>query len=213
MTVVGPDEIAERAPATIADYLRVVPGAFVQSTTPGQAIPIVRGLKGSEVLHMVDGFRLNTAIFGNAPNQYFALVDAQNVDRIEVVRGPASTLYGSDAMGGVVQVLTPEQRFEGTRWDGRRPHPAAEWTARNKMALGASMERRRLGTIRGPAGPPEPARPAGSAREPGRYRRVEHLERARWLGVCLRRDVCRASGKPRRPTLSRTRLGRRRGRS
>lgn len=119
VTVVGPDEIAERAPATIADYLRGVPGAFVQSTTPGQAIPIVRGLKGSEVLHMVDGFRLNTAIFRNAPSQYFALVDAQNVDRVEVVRGPASTLYGSDAMGGIVQVLTPEQRFEGTSWDGR----------------------------------------------------------------------------------------------
>lgn len=119
VTVVGPAQIAERAPQTVADYLRGVPGAFVQSTTPGQAIPIVRGLKGSEVLHLVDGFRLNTAFFRNAPNQYFALVDAQNVERVEVVRGPSSTLYGSDAMGGVVQVLTPEQRFEGAGWTSR----------------------------------------------------------------------------------------------
>ncbi|MEP7096279.1 MAG: TonB-dependent receptor [Dokdonella sp.] len=119
VTVVDAEQIAADSPQTIADYLRGVPGAFVQSTTPGQAIPIVRGLKGSEVLHLVDGFRLNTAFFRNAPNQYFALVDAQNVERIEVVRGPSSTLYGSDAMGGVVQVLTPEQRFDSANWDAR----------------------------------------------------------------------------------------------
>ena len=87
VTIVDSEEIAERTPQTIADYLRGQPGTFVQSTTPGQAIPIVRGLKGSEVLHIVDGFRLNTAIFRNSPNQYFALVDAQDVEQIEVVRG------------------------------------------------------------------------------------------------------------------------------
>lgn len=119
VSVVGQDEIRELAPLTIADYLRAQPGAFVQATTPGQAIPIIRGLKGSEVLHMVDGFRLNTAFFRNSPNQYFALADAQNVEQIEVVRGPQSSLYGSDAMGGVVQVLTPEERFDGSDWSGR----------------------------------------------------------------------------------------------
>ncbi|UXI69515.1 TonB-dependent receptor plug domain-containing protein [Tahibacter amnicola] len=119
VSVVGQDEIRERAALTVADYLRAQPGAFIQATTPGQAIPIVRGLKGSEVLHMVDGFRLNTAFFRNSPNQYFALADAQNVGQIELVRGASSTLYGSDAMGGVVQILTPEERFEGNDWDGR----------------------------------------------------------------------------------------------
>ena len=48
VTIVDAAEIAERTPLTIADYLRGQPGAFVQSTTPGQAIPIIRGLKGSE---------------------------------------------------------------------------------------------------------------------------------------------------------------------
>jgi outer membrane receptor protein involved in Fe transport len=91
-------------------------GTFVQETTPGQAIPIIRGLKGSEVLHLVDGMRLNNAFFRNAPNQYVALVDAYNVERVEVLRGPASTLYGSDAMGGVVQIITPVPRFETEEW-------------------------------------------------------------------------------------------------
>lgn len=115
-TVVGPAEMRSLAPQTVMDALHGEVGTFVQQTTPGQGVVIVRGLKGSEVLHLVDGFRLNNAIFRNAPNQYVALVDAQNVDTIEVVRGPSSTLYGGDAMGGVVQMLTREPRFTGTAW-------------------------------------------------------------------------------------------------
>lgn len=115
-TVVAPAEMRELAPQTVMDALHGEPGTFVQQTTPGQGVVIVRGLKGSEVLHLVDGFRLNNAIFRNAPNQYIALVDAQNVDTIEVVRGPSSTLYGGDAMGGVVQMLTREPRFEDAQW-------------------------------------------------------------------------------------------------
>lgn len=106
VSIVDSQDILNAAPLIAADLLRGVPGAFVQQTTPGQGIPIVRGLKGSEVLHLVDGFRLNNALFRNAPNQYVALVDAFMLDRVEVVRGPAPALYGSDAMGGVVQMLT-----------------------------------------------------------------------------------------------------------
>jgi len=111
ITVIDREALKRDRAATPVDYLHRVPGVFVQHTTPGQGTPIVRGLKGSEVLHMVDGFRLNNTFFRNAPSQYFSLVDAQNIDQIEVLRGPASTLYGSDAMGGVVQVLTPESDY------------------------------------------------------------------------------------------------------
>lgn len=128
VSIVDAEQVRLQNPLTVADYLRGQPGAFVQATTPGQAIPIVRGLKGSEVLHMVDGFRLNTAFFRNSPNQYFALVDTQNVERVELARGPSSTLYGSDAMGGVVQVLTPEERFDGASW-GARGHVRAQWSS------------------------------------------------------------------------------------
>lgn len=115
-TVVGSDQIDASAPQVAMDLLHGEPGTFVQQTTPGQAVVIVRGLKGSEVLHLVDGFRLNTAFFRNAPNQYMALVDSQALDRIEVVRGPSGTLYGSDAMGGVVQLFTREPRYSGADW-------------------------------------------------------------------------------------------------
>jgi TonB-dependent heme/hemoglobin receptor len=114
--IVAREEIRTAAPQTVMDALRGQPGASLQQTTPGQGIVILRGLKGSEVLHVVDGFRLNNAIFRNAPNQYVALVDSQALERIETVRGPMSTLYGSDAMGGVVQMLTWEPRFDATDW-------------------------------------------------------------------------------------------------
>ncbi len=106
VSVVGADAIAAAAPAIATDLLRGVAGAFVQQTTPGQGVPIIRGLKGSEVLHLVDGFRLNNAWFRNAPNQYVALVDPRMLERIEVLRGPSPSLYGSDAMGGVVQFVS-----------------------------------------------------------------------------------------------------------
>ncbi|MBL8300261.1 MAG: TonB-dependent receptor [Rhodanobacteraceae bacterium] len=134
-TVIGRDEILEKPALTVGDYLRAHPGAFIQATTPGQASPIVRGLKGSEVLHMVDGFRMNTAFFRNSPNQYFALADAQNIEQIDLVRGAQSSLYGSDAMGGVVQILTPEERFEGDSWSGRGRF-RAQFTSGDLSSLG-----------------------------------------------------------------------------
>ena len=121
VTVVDADTLHDASMQTPMDALHGAVGTYVQQTTPGQGVVIVRGLKGSEVLHLVDGFRLNNAIFRNAPNQYIALVDGQSLDRIEVVRGPSGTLYGGDAMGGVVQMLTPALRYAengGRQWHG-----------------------------------------------------------------------------------------------
>jgi outer membrane receptor protein involved in Fe transport len=116
VTVIGAESIDRHAPELLAEMLRGVPGAFFQQTTPGQGIPIIRGLKGSQVLHLVDGMRLNNAFFRNAPNQYLGLVDAYMTDNMEVVRGSAPSLYGADAMGGVVQILSQEPGFSGEAW-------------------------------------------------------------------------------------------------
>lgn len=113
ISVVTQEAIERESPQVLTDLLRGQPGVFTQSSGPGQGVAIIRGLKGSEVLHLVDGMRLNMAFFRNAPNQYVALVDPYNVRQIELLRGPGSVLYGSDALGGVVQVLTPEERFNG----------------------------------------------------------------------------------------------------
>ena len=110
LTVVTAEDIARAKLAT--DSLAARPGVFLQQTTPGQGAAIIRGLKGSEVLHVVDGMRLNNAIFRNAPTQYLSLVAPGTLERIEIVRGAPASLYGSDAVGGVVQALSRVPSFD-----------------------------------------------------------------------------------------------------
>jgi len=116
VTVMDQREIARHSPSVLSDLLRGREGVYVQQTTPGQATPIVRGLIGSSVLTLVDGMRLNNAFFRPSPTQYLALVDPNVVDRLEIVRGPGSTLYGSDALGGVLNLMTRVPRFESDTW-------------------------------------------------------------------------------------------------
>ena len=117
LTVISTEEIARAK--LVTDSLAAKPGVFLQQTTPGQGAAIIRGLKGSEVLHLVDGFRLNNAIFRNAPTQYLALVAPGTLERVEIVRGASASLYGSDAVGGVIQVLsrTPNRETAGAGGD------------------------------------------------------------------------------------------------
>lgn len=109
VTVVGAEQLDLGNLAT--DALAGQAGAFLQETTPGQGAVVVRGMKGSEVLHLVDSMRLNNAIFRNAPTQYAALVDPKIVERVEVARGSISSLYGSDVMGGAVNFITDKPEF------------------------------------------------------------------------------------------------------
>lgn len=133
-------DVLEAAPDVIAAALRGEAGVFFQQTTPGQGIPIVRGLKGSQLLHLVDGMRLNNAFFRSAPNQYLGLVDAFSVERVELLRGAAGSLYGADAMGGVVQVLTREPRLQGEHFQARGRLYGAWESADRGMVLRADTE-------------------------------------------------------------------------
>ncbi|MEN8720053.1 MAG: TonB-dependent receptor [Oceanococcaceae bacterium] len=99
-------DFENRRPGVLPEMLEAVPGVFLQQTTPGQGIAIIRGLKGSEVLHRVDGMRLNFGFLRNAPNQYLALVDPQALSRVEVSRGPGAAHLGADAMGGVIDMIS-----------------------------------------------------------------------------------------------------------
>ncbi len=116
VTTIDAEAVLEQAPDVIAELLRGQAGTFFQQTTPGQGIPIIRGLKGSQLLHMVDGMRLNNAFFRNAPNQYLGLVDSFATQVVEVVRGSQGSLYGADAMGGVINILTQEPNYNDSKW-------------------------------------------------------------------------------------------------
>jgi hemoglobin/transferrin/lactoferrin receptor protein len=86
--------------------LREVAGVGVQQTTSAQTSPTVRGFTGQSVGYLVDGVRFNTSTWRSGPSQYSAWIDSAVVDRLELVRGPGSVQFGSDALGGTLNVRT-----------------------------------------------------------------------------------------------------------
>jgi len=106
ISTVTREEIAKNNYRTTPEALANTTGVLVQKTAHGQGSPFIRGLTGKQVLILVDGVRLNNATFRFGPNQYLATIDPASIDKIEVVRGPGSVLYGSDALGGVINIIT-----------------------------------------------------------------------------------------------------------
>ena len=114
------DMITRRQSRTLPEALEETPGVSIQKTGPGQGSPFIRGFTGFRNVLLIDGIRLNNSIFREGPNQYWATVDTYMIDRLEVIRGPSSVLYGSDSMGGTVLASTREPAFaDGTNFDGR----------------------------------------------------------------------------------------------
>ena len=91
---------------TVPESLTGMPGLFIQKTNHGGGSPFLRGLTGNQSLILVDGIRLNNAIFRYGPNQYMTLVDPYIGEKIEVVKGTGSVQHGSDAMTGVINIQT-----------------------------------------------------------------------------------------------------------
>jgi len=105
-TIISRNQLNEIRPRDMGEALETQPGVFIQRTGRGQASPFIRGLTGQQVLILVDGVRMSNATFRAGPNQYFSLIDPNMVDHIEVMRGPGAVEWGSDAIGGVINVVT-----------------------------------------------------------------------------------------------------------
>ena len=120
-TVIEAADQERRFTRTTPQILSGVPGVSVQETGPAQGSPYLRGFTGYETLMLIDGIRLNNSVFRSGPNQYWGTVDPYSIQRLEVVRGPSSVLYGSDAIGGTVNALTkgPKGYGEGFRMGER----------------------------------------------------------------------------------------------
>lgn len=126
---------------TTPDQLQNLPSVMVQKTSYGQGSPYLRGFTGFRTLFMIDGIRLNNSVFRDGPNQYWNTVDPFSIDDYEVVLGPASVLYGSDAVGGAVNAQpisptlteTPEQPVGG-RLLVRTSTAEESWTERMEVS-------------------------------------------------------------------------------
>ena len=108
-------DVAEQQPNSVSDLFRSLPGLDVTGVGVSQVRPQIRGQTGQRILLLSDGLRMNNTRrqrnFGELP----ALVDVSTIEQVEVVRGPSSVLYGSDAIGGVVNIVTQVPREEGFR--------------------------------------------------------------------------------------------------
>ncbi len=130
-TVITRREIEENGWKTVADVLRAVAGATpAQSGGPGsQTSLFLRGAASTQTLVLVDGVRVNSPFF---PGYDFGPLSTENVERVEVVRGPFSALYGSDAIGGVVQIFT---RPAAGKLSGRFSAEAGNASGREETAF------------------------------------------------------------------------------
>ena len=99
-------DILEDMPRSLPETFRSNPGVLVQKTANGKGSPFIRGFTGFRNLLLIDGIRLNNAAFREGPNQYWATVDPLSASRVELIKGQGSVLYGSDAIGGTVNVIT-----------------------------------------------------------------------------------------------------------
>ena len=101
-------QIIEKGARTTPEALMGVSGVFIQKTNHGGGSAFIRGLTGNQTLIVLDGIRLNNAIYRYGPNQYLNTIDMFTVDKTDVLKGVGSVEYGSDAMGGVIHVKTKE---------------------------------------------------------------------------------------------------------
>ncbi|MCG8605791.1 TonB-dependent receptor [bacterium] len=106
VSVVSAKEIQDRNVHQTAEVLREEAGIIIQKTNQGGGSPIIRGLKANKVLLMVDGIRMNNATYRGGNLQYLNTVDSGALEQMEVVHGPNSVMYGSDALGGVINIIT-----------------------------------------------------------------------------------------------------------
>lgn len=104
----GRDEILRRNAQNVGEALRGEPGLAVAGDGAQGQNPVIRGLKKESVVLLIDGMRLNSAQPQGAIASFMTVGLAE---RIEVVKGPASVLYGSGALGGAINVLLPQARF------------------------------------------------------------------------------------------------------
>ena len=101
--------------STTADILTASGQVFVQKSQQGGGSPVIRGFEASRILLMVDGVRMNSAIFRAGHLQNIITVDNMSLDRVEVNYGPSSTMYGSDALGGVINLFTKAPQLHNSK--------------------------------------------------------------------------------------------------
>lgn len=144
--VVNERELRDNSPASTPQALENEIGVYMQRTNTASGAPILRGMLGQHVLLLVDGVRLNNSITRFGPNQLLNTIDPYQIQQVEVMLGPGSVLYGSDALGGVINLITRKPAFDPRRaWDASAELRAQFDSADKGLSSNLSLE----GHVRG----------------------------------------------------------------
>ncbi|SMG24200.1 hemoglobin/transferrin/lactoferrin receptor protein [Marivirga sericea] len=111
VTTISPEEVELQNPQTAADLLAVSGKVYIQKSQQGGGSPMIRGFATNRLLYTVDGVRMNNAIFRGGNIQNVISLDPFATENTEVVFGPGSVIYGSDAVGGVMSFQTLSPKF------------------------------------------------------------------------------------------------------
>jgi len=112
-------DLFQKSVRSLPEALEGLPGVSVQKTANGHGSPFIRGFTGYRTLSVIDGVRYNNSVYRDGPNEYFGLIDVQSLKSVELLLGPGSTLYGSDAIGGTLFLKTKEvglDEYEDGEW-------------------------------------------------------------------------------------------------
>jgi hemoglobin/transferrin/lactoferrin receptor protein len=111
ITVVTPRDVAFTNPGTAADMLQQTGEVFMQRSQLGGGSPMIRGFAANRLLIVVDGVRMNSAIYRSGNLHNIISADPYSLERAEVLHGPGAMTYGSDAIGGVIDIHLLRPRF------------------------------------------------------------------------------------------------------
>ena len=106
VAVIDAQTIELQRPSTGADLVGLSPGVRIQKSQGGGGSPVIRGFEANRILMVVDGVRMNNAIYRSGHLQNAITVNPNTVERVEVIYGSSSVAYGSDALGGVIHYYT-----------------------------------------------------------------------------------------------------------
>ncbi|MEO5799662.1 MAG: TonB-dependent receptor [Gemmatimonadales bacterium] len=136
LSVLSGEALASHQAPSLGAVLEGLPGLRNNSTGSGIGKPVIRGLGGNRVLILDDGQRMETQQWGDehAPN-----VETATADRIEVIRGPASVLYGSDALGGVINVVQRDLPDAGVGRRLLRGELSTSWASNGHAPDGSAL--------------------------------------------------------------------------
>lgn len=164
--VITRGDLNRRPFGSVADLFADLPGLDLTGVGPNQARPVIRGFSGQRILLLDDGLRVNNSRrqqdFGELPS----LLGQSGLDRVEIMRGPASVLYGSDAIGGVINIvgrqlpalaagdaLHGEVRFQYVGGSASTTQPSGALTGRHgELAFRLDADFRNADAYASPAG-------------------------------------------------------------